>query len=271
MVEETATTQSKEKSATVGKLTSPQGILFARTKFGMPWEVVPAQGAVCAGDLLFGLPGACVHSGKDAIRLTFRADLDRNSPYPILESAVILHDSSEFDLDFTLDRGWVDVLNIKKKGPTPAGKRSAGRITTRTPADTPIATDPFIPNTHVTDFLLIRGAIMIANWKSRMPMVIGAALLVGALIVLAHPQTTGAERADAAASGPRYTVIETQGFNLLVTDNATNKLYYYATDKDAPIGSPMKLRASLDLTQVSKEEIKITPHNLENMRKKENK
>jgi hypothetical protein len=57
----------------------------------------------------------------------------------------------------------------------------------------------------------------------------------------------------------RYVVIETQGFNLLVTDNAANKLYYYATDKDVPVGSPMKLRASLDLTQVGQEEIKITP------------
>jgi hypothetical protein len=66
-------------------------------------------------------------------------------------------------------------------------------------------------------------------------------------------------------------VVETQGFNLLVTDTATNKLYYYATDKDVPVVSSMKLRASLDLTQVGREEIKITPHNLENIRKKEEK
>ena len=71
------------------------------------------------------------------------------------------------------------------------------------------------------------------------------------------------------AGGPRYTVIETQGFNLLVTDNAANKLYFYATDKDVPVGSPMKLRASLDLTQVGKPGVRITPHNLENIRKKE--
>jgi len=69
--------------------------------------------------------------------------------------------------------------------------------------------------------------------------------------------------------GARYTVIETEGFNLLVTDNGTNKLYYYATDKDAEVGSPLKLRASLDLTQVGKPEIRLTPHNLENIRKKD--
>jgi hypothetical protein len=33
----------------------------------------------------------------------------------------------------------------------------------------------------------------------------------------------------------------------------------------------MKLRASLDLIQVGQEEIKITPHNLENIRKKDSK
>jgi len=68
--------------------------------------------------------------------------------------------------------------------------------------------------------------------------------------------------------GPRYSVIETQGHNLLVADNGANKLYYYTTDMDAPIGSPLKLRASLDLTKVGRPEITITPHNLEKMRKK---
>jgi len=112
---------------------------------------------------------------------------------------------------------------------------------------------------------------MSVNWKNRMPMVAGVALMVVALIVMARSQPAQAQRAEAAGPGPRYTVIETQGFNLLVTDNAANKLYFYATDKDMPVGSPMKLRASLDLTQIGTEEIKITAHNLENYRKKESK
>jgi len=61
------------------------------------------------------------------------------------------------------------------------------------------------------------------------------------------------------SGGPHYTVIETNGQNLLVADNVANKLYYYTIGKDQPIGSPLKLRASLDLTQVGKEQIKITP------------
>ena len=55
----------------------------------------------------------------------------------------------------------------------------------------------------------------------------------------------------------------TEGHNLLVSDNAANKLYFYTIDKDKPIGSPLKLRASIDLTKVGQEEIHTTPHNLE--------
>jgi hypothetical protein len=66
-----------------------------------------------------------------------------------------------------------------------------------------------------------------------------------------------------AGGGAHYSVVLTEGHNLLVTDNGANKLYFYTTDKDKPIGSPLKLRASVDLTHVGQEEIKITPHNLE--------
>jgi hypothetical protein len=45
---------------------------------------------------------------------------------------------------------------------------------------------------------------------------------------------------------------------LIVTDNATNTLYFYTIDKDKEIGSELKLRASLDLNQVGKPVIKPT-------------
>lgn len=107
---------AEDKSAPVGKLLSPEGTLFSRAAFGQPWNIVPGNGPVHDGTLLFGLPGATVQSAKDTARLTLLADFDRNSPYPILEAAVILHDCPDFDLDFTLDRGRVDVVNVKKTG-----------------------------------------------------------------------------------------------------------------------------------------------------------
>jgi hypothetical protein len=44
--------------------------------------------------------------------------------------------------------------------------------------------------------------------------------------------------------------------NLIVTDNQTNTLYFYTTDKDKPIGSEPKLRGSLDLTKVGEPVLK---------------
>jgi hypothetical protein len=100
----------------VGRLVSKDGTLFARSKPGQDWQTVASKGEIRAGDLLVGLPGAVIETGKGAVGLTLLTDLAGNSPYPILEAAVILHASADYDLDFTLDRGRVDVTNLKKKG-----------------------------------------------------------------------------------------------------------------------------------------------------------
>ena len=86
--------------------------------------------------------------------------------------------------------------------------------------------------------------------------VVAIALMVGALVFV-NREPAGAQGA-ASSAGPHYTVVETQGSNLLVTDNAKNMVYFYTVDKDQPIGSDLKLRASVDLTQVGKPEIKIS-------------
>ncbi|HWG47886.1 MAG TPA: hypothetical protein VN688_34300 [Gemmataceae bacterium] len=104
------------RSSVVGQLVSAEGSLFQRTKAGQPWQTVPSKGKLHAGDLLFGLPGAIVETSKGAVRLELLTDMDKNSPYPIFEAAVRLHDSPNYDLDFTLDRGRVDVTNTKTKG-----------------------------------------------------------------------------------------------------------------------------------------------------------
>jgi hypothetical protein len=92
-----------------------------------------------------------------------------------------------------------------------------------------------------------------------------ALVLTAALIGLAlgHPVFGRADDEAKGGASPHYTVVMTEGHNLLVTDNASNKIYFYTIDKDKPIGSPLKLRASVDLTKVGQDEIKITAHNLE--------
>jgi hypothetical protein len=97
---------------------------------------------------------------------------------------------------------------------------------------------------------------MNANWKNRLPLLVVAGLLVAALVVMVRWQPARAARADGPITGPRYTVVMTEGHNLIVTDNGTNTLHFYTIDKDKPIGSDLHLRGSVDLTQVGKDTIK---------------
>jgi hypothetical protein len=103
------------------------------------------------------------------------------------------------------------------------------------------------------------------NAKSRIVAVAAVAVAVGAIVLSSAASKVfgGGGQEGKAGGGPHYSVVMTEGHNLLVTDNATNKIYFYTIDKDKPIGSPLKLRASVDLTKVGDEEIKITAHNLE--------
>jgi hypothetical protein len=65
-------------------------------------------------------------------------------------------------------------------------------------------------------------------------------------------------------SGPHYTVVETEGHNLIVTDNHANTLYFYTIDKGSKIGSELKLRGSVDLKQVGNDVIKPSNVKLQN-------
>jgi hypothetical protein len=97
---------------------------------------------------------------------------------------------------------------------------------------------------------------MSASWKNRLPLAVVAAVVLAALVVTARWQPARAERDSAPSSGPHYTVIDTEGHNLIVTDNHKNVVYFYTIDKDKPIGSDLKLRGSIDLNQVGKPSIK---------------
>ncbi len=98
---------------------------------------------------------------------------------------------------------------------------------------------------------------MNASWKNRLPLVVMAALVVVlGVIALGRWQPAQAAREDMPVSGPRYSVVETEGHNLIVTDNKTNMLHFYTIDKDKEIGSELRLRGSVDLGQVGKPVIK---------------
>ena len=88
-------------------------------------------------------------------------------------------------------------------------------------------------------------------------------LLVGVAVGLVLSQvSSGSALATQGKGGmtatPRYDVVHTEGHNLIVTDNQKNTLYFYTVDKEQPVGSPLHLRGSLDLTQVGGPT--LTPH-----------
>ena len=96
-------------------------------------------------------------------------------------------------------------------------------------------------------------------------MFLALALLVGGLVILnrSQPAFGNAAPKEATTNGPHYTVMETEGTNLIVTDNATDTLYFYTVDKGKPHGSDLHLRAKVDLSQVGKDTIKPTAVNLQ--------
>ena len=99
----------------VAKLLTPKGTLVARAKPGADWKLVDQGQPLYAGDLLMG-PGAQLETRNGAVRLAFLGDPFRLSPHPVIESAVVLHANPKADLDFTLDRGRVDLTNAKARG-----------------------------------------------------------------------------------------------------------------------------------------------------------
>jgi hypothetical protein len=74
-----------------------------------------------------------------------------------------------------------------------------------------------------------------------------------------RPVATTAQQPGGGGT-PRYTVVETEGTNLLVTDNSTNTLYYYTVDPDKAPGDDLKLRGELSLNEVGKPILKPKTH-----------
>jgi hypothetical protein len=97
-----------------------------------------------------------------------------------------------------------------------------------------------------------QGDVMNANWNNRLSVTLAAAVVVIGLIAVACFQPAHAQREDGPTSGPRYSVIETEAHNLIVTDNKSNTLFFYTIDKEKEVGSELKLRGTIDLNQVGK-------------------
>jgi hypothetical protein len=79
---------------------------------------------------------------------------------------------------------------------------------------------------------------------------LGLGLAIGIGIGMTFNRPALAEPAKPAGGGARYSVVETQATNLLVTDNQTNTFYFYTVDEGEKPGADLKLRGSIDLNKV---------------------
>src|SRR5262249_36510570 len=100
----------------VAKCVTPTGSILRREAPDKSWQIVKEGETLYSGDLLLGMSGAALDSRNGAVRLSFVSDPTGSSPLPIIETAVVLKDSKDVDLDFLLERGRVDFANQKDKG-----------------------------------------------------------------------------------------------------------------------------------------------------------
>jgi hypothetical protein len=109
---------SWEPRVPVGKCLSPAGSLLVNERPDQPWQTIGDKEDILTRDLLLALPGmrASVETQPKAVELTLGGNWPKWTEFSGLESAVILHDSRSFDLDFTLQRGRAIVTNRKEKG-----------------------------------------------------------------------------------------------------------------------------------------------------------
>ena len=100
----------------VGKSVGEDAALLHREDANKPWQPVMKNEQVHAGDLLVGLFHGAVESSDGAVRLALYNDFDRDTPLPVLEPAVRLRVPKGYDLEFSLERGLVNLINQKKEG-----------------------------------------------------------------------------------------------------------------------------------------------------------
>jgi len=112
-----------EPRVAVARSISSTGWLLQLLPGARAWQVVKQGAELFSADTLVGLPGAGLDSKNGKIRLELLSDLAGDSPYPVLESAVVLH-AGPADLNFTLDRGRVKLSAPKEKGTARVGFRN---------------------------------------------------------------------------------------------------------------------------------------------------
>src|SRR5262245_46310115 len=100
----------------VAKSNSPAATFCARPANGNQFQTLGEKADLYSGDLLVRRPGGAFTAKNGAVAVKSLADYDARSLLPIFETALVLGDPRDADLDLTLDRGRVDITNEKESG-----------------------------------------------------------------------------------------------------------------------------------------------------------
>jgi hypothetical protein len=92
--------------------------------------------------------------------------------------------------------------------------------------------------------------------KTSLVIALGILLVAGIAIGMSLNTPTAAQQPGGA--GFRYSVAETDGITLIVTDNQKNTVFFYTVDEGAKPGADLHLRGTIDLNSVGQEMIKPT-------------
>jgi hypothetical protein len=100
----------------VARYLGESGGMLRKTAPNWPWQPVRTGSELYSGDLLVGGFEASLASLNGDVGLAVRGDMSDHSPFPVMETALVLHQAKDVDLDFTLERGRITVTNQKKTG-----------------------------------------------------------------------------------------------------------------------------------------------------------
>jgi hypothetical protein len=104
----------KQQTDAVAKPLSIAGALLQKQKDA--WQPVKTGASLPPETWLVALPKSVLESANGAVRLHMEADIGKQGPYPVLETAVQLLKAKGADLEVRFDRGIIVLKNNKKKG-----------------------------------------------------------------------------------------------------------------------------------------------------------
>lgn len=183
-----ARADDNEPRVAAGTALSPS--LLRRERANKAWQVAGANDKIYTRDTLVALPGdkAVIEPQPQSVTLTLWGNLPQLSQFPGLQSAVVLHDSKAFDLDFTLVTGRVVLRNNRPRGaasvwvrlpregwqltlPNP-GDEVALELYGRWPHGVPFAKEPRTGDapTAALDLFVLKGEIELKTPAAQFPM-----------------------------------------------------------------------------------------------------